>query len=339
MESRSIRKCLLVLTALIAVWSGAILGCNSYQNGMEFSIKHLSQSYYKGADKLDILFVVDNSLGMLDEQEKLGTRIENFLQKLEGIQWQVGITTTDTSAHALFGLGGKLLRFSNGDQILTSDSPNYQELFLETVSRDEDIKICQDDPNISCPSRFPRPFKAITGAIEKRDTLNQGFFREGADLAVIIISDSDHSNVNDETSPEDVVNAFRAVWGFEKQFRVYGLIIEPNDSGCLENQSNQLNGTTDAAYGIQIADLALETLGKTGSVCLDDYSESLADVGNDARELVHSLSLENEPMASSVQITFEPAENAVSWNVEGALVQFDENLKPGTQLTIEYNSK
>lgn len=318
----------------------ATTGCNSaIQNGTEFSIKHFSQSYYKGQDKLDVLFVVDNSLGMLEEQTKLGARIESFLGNLEGIEWQVGVTTTDTSAHAIFGLRGELLQFSNGEKMLTAQSSDYQNLFLETITRDEDIKICQEDESISCPSRFSRPFKAILGAIEKRDNLNQNFFREGADLAVVIISDTDHSTVNDTTTVDGVLAEFHSVWGYSKQLRVYAMIIEPDDQGCFETQSGQLNATTDAAYGTQIADLVAETLGQTGNICQDDYGDSLAAVGSDARQLVRSLYLENEPVPSTVTIVFEPAENKVSWTVDGQTIQFDESLKPDTQLTVEYNSK
>ncbi len=47
--------------------------------------------------KVDILFVVDNSASMKFEQQSMANRTSHFLSILKGLDWQIGITTTDPS--------------------------------------------------------------------------------------------------------------------------------------------------------------------------------------------------------------------------------------------------
>lgn len=51
-------------------------------------------------NRLDLLFVVDNSSGMCEEQASLAENLGDFVNALEGVDFQIGITTTQLQEHA-----------------------------------------------------------------------------------------------------------------------------------------------------------------------------------------------------------------------------------------------
>src|SRR6185503_1771642 len=59
---------------------------------------------------VDILMVVDNSCSMVEEQDKLASNFQSFIDAFEGVDvdWQIAVTTTDTLSEGFTGhmLGG-----------------------------------------------------------------------------------------------------------------------------------------------------------------------------------------------------------------------------------------
>src|SRR5690606_34653408 len=45
--------------------------------------------------KVDVLIVIDNSGSMEYEQRNMAQRVRNFISILRGLDWQIGVTTTD----------------------------------------------------------------------------------------------------------------------------------------------------------------------------------------------------------------------------------------------------
>ena len=66
---------------------------------------------------VDILFVVDNSGSMLEEQANMDQRIANFLSNLQGVSnWQIAVVTTDPSVDpACDSCDGKFLKLNSMD--------------------------------------------------------------------------------------------------------------------------------------------------------------------------------------------------------------------------------
>ncbi|MCB0370011.1 MAG: hypothetical protein KDD45_11450, partial [Bdellovibrionales bacterium] len=48
-------------------------------------------------NKVDILIVIDNSGSMSYEQSEMAKRFSGFVESLNGLDWQLGITTTDVT--------------------------------------------------------------------------------------------------------------------------------------------------------------------------------------------------------------------------------------------------
>ena len=86
---------------------------------------HFDYQVCSGNEKVDILFVDDNSASMYTEQTKMGDKFPDFADALSGLDFQIGITTTDLAQ------GGSLLPFPNGSTVLHPTMANYQNLFLQ----------------------------------------------------------------------------------------------------------------------------------------------------------------------------------------------------------------
>jgi hypothetical protein len=194
--------------------------------------------------KVDILFVVDNSGSMTDEQVKLGPALSSFISSLARIDWQIGITTTDISSGP-HGIKGSLVTMKGaGTKILNKNVPDYNTVFANTVVRDELVGCTSQ----TCPSGDERPLEAIRMAIDKRNSDNAGFFRSGADLATVILSDEDEGSIGTGTTGQMVVDAVTAAFG-TKTYTGFGIVIVPGDTACFNSQT-----TSQGKYGTFAAD-------------------------------------------------------------------------------------
>ncbi|MCB0412333.1 MAG: hypothetical protein KDD22_07395, partial [Bdellovibrionales bacterium] len=141
--------------------------------------------------QVDMLFVVDNSASMYVEQKKIANQFPNFLDQLRDLDYHIAIITTDVTSG-----GGKFLSFPNGESFLSNPEFNSSvhnkniQHFQETIERPETLKC---DNNGSCPSSDERGIKAANMAFQRSE--NGSFFRAGAHLAIVFISDEDVRSV------------------------------------------------------------------------------------------------------------------------------------------------
>lgn len=280
--------------------------------------------------KVDILFIVDNSFSMLDSQRKLGDRLASFISGLGGIDWQIGVTTTDTSSGP-FGLKGALSKLDGlASKILTKNTPDYINVFKETVVRKESIGC-----GLTCPSNDERPMEALAGAIAKRDTDNAGFFRSSADLAVVVLSDEDERSHGGSSAfkPDSALAAFASAFGLQKLITAFGLIIEPGDTSCKSQEG------LDGAYGTFVDRLAQLTGGQTGSICSADYGPSLQSIGKRIREVSVAIDLKVAPLSSTVMLNIKPFDADLKWSIDGRQIKFNKAPKKGTHIKVSYLAK
>ena len=284
--------------------------------------------------KVDILIVDDNSASMLERQQKMAARMGPFIATLGNIDWQIGITTTDTS-DGPWGIKGSFIDLKGATgNVLSRYTPNYGDVFKATIVRDETANC--PNPDAICPSSDERPLQAIVEAIGKRNTDNVGFFRDSASLAVIILSDEDESYAlapNIPVPPQMVVNTVRAVFGPNKTFATYGIINRPEDQTCVE--ANTLN-SGDRHPSIYAEELIKLTGGVTGSVCDTDYVTALSAIGKSLSTNASSITLRGLPIPESVKIKIEPYDPDLTYVLSGSQIIFNHLPKKGTRVTVEY---
>lgn len=295
----------------------------------------------KGAGGMvDILFVDDNSGSMAPDQNALATKFASFASALTSVNWNIGITTTDCSSGP-YGICGSLLQFAGtGLSILTKAVPNFQQAFANTIRRPETydpvtMKECGETN--SCPSGDEVALAASISAMKKKDGDNRGFFRDGADLSIVYLSDEDEKSTGGAGATEaaEVISEFGKIWPLDKKFVAYGIVIQPGDTACLAEQRAQ-SSNSGGAYATKISDLALATGGATYSICDDDYSLTLQDIGLNVTRYSKTTTLAQTPIAGSVRVVFTPTWNSTI-TVSGRNVTINNPAPLGTIVEIYYN--
>lgn len=265
---------------------------------------------------------------------------------------------------------GGLVPFSN-NLYLTPAVANRVDLFNQNVVRPETLQCEQFIANwvqsnglqstetsaeyarqykINCPSGDERGVYAASLAIAK----NQSGFIRGSDshLAVIFLSDEDvRSGLYDKISgyqlaaedqPAHLIQSIYSKFGNNKGMSIHSISVK--DSSCLAQQNDQTLGTppvsmtrgmVKGSIGAVYQTFAARGWGKNVDICFDDYTSQLGDITAHILEKVSSVTLQcSAPEDLSVELI--PANNSISYALEGKTIKFSQNLAIGTQVKLSY---
>jgi hypothetical protein len=179
-QLRSMRARTALLASLLAAFTGC--ACDTVPSD---AIEECSATQVvPGAVTTDILFVIDDSGSMSEEQTTLRAGLAAFIQALDASpianDFQIGVTTTS------------VVDFDTAD-----DGVSGGDLVAPGIMRASDANLVSDFQaavlvGTGGPGR-EQPFTAARRAIEKSVAggANEGFLRPGAELAVIFLSDED----------------------------------------------------------------------------------------------------------------------------------------------------
>lgn len=168
------------------------------------------------AEGLDLLFVIDNSNSMREEQASLVANFSRFVNVLQELDSglpdiHIGVVTTNVGA-GQFGISGCEGEGDNGILVNTpSGACNApSDRYISDIASSDGTRIRNYDGTLaetfSCIAEvgvtgcgFEQPLEAMVRALDGSNPQNAGFLRPEALLAVVIISDEDDcsvSNVN-----------------------------------------------------------------------------------------------------------------------------------------------
>ena len=262
---------------------------NQSQKAISFEVTSLYRTLkqtiaVKENKKVDILFVVDNSGSMQYEQKSMASRVKNFLDVVQGLDWQAAVTTTDPS-HSTYG-DGRLVAMKglSGTYILNSnmDPALSKSVLSNTLQRSE------------TGSGSEQGIYATYRALERGVTsagVNRSFVREGAQLAVVVISDEDESANGVKNDPTNLISYIQNSFGGQKGFSFHSIIARPGDKACLNGEG--------ATAGYRLQKMAQLTGGLVGDVCALDYAAQMQGVAEGVRATLKTLTLSCEPVEDS----------------------------------------
>ncbi len=177
---------------------------------------------------LDILFLVDNSRSMKEEQDSLKANFHRFIDVLESAQGglpniHIGVTTSDLGTStsdgstdgSRFGCtnggdGGMLRPLASGARYIIDEDDghggrtrNYTGALADAFTEIADVGI------LGCG--IEQHLGAVARALDPTNAVNQGFLRDSAYLAIVVIADEDdcsmaHTGLFDGTTDADAVN-------------------------------------------------------------------------------------------------------------------------------------
>jgi hypothetical protein len=311
--------------------------------------------------KVDILWVVDVSGSMSEEQTYLGQNFTNFINALSGsgIDFTTAVTSTDACHDQVpddlaqrvcpVEYGGTVHHRgtfigNQGEQILMANQPDLVDKFREYTSL-----------GIS-GSGFEHGLYSSQLAIAK--TLgggNPAFLREGAHLAVIVVSDEEddgiglgmldaYTNVNFVAQgattfryTDDDLISYLGQHRPAGKFSVSAITGTrlANGSMCSAPHSQPKE------EGTQYIKAAQKTGGVIQSICDTNWSQSLTDIGKDLASQITQIALEGTPDPSSIKVYVNGTETS-AWTYISASksVKFnaDSVPAPGSAIRVTYRT-
>jgi hypothetical protein len=222
----------------------------------------------------DVLFVVDNSDSMAEEQSSLASNFGGFMDLFLAaeLDYHLGVIATDMEDPDHSGL------LINGPGGLWID---------ETFTRDDAIDSFAERVQIGTGgSRLEKGLEATYTAIEGLgDGDNAGFYRDDAFLAIVVVSDED------DYSTAISVTTFKT-WleGLKDDVeKVNFSAVVSLDSGCPTEP------------GLDYIDVAEAFGGVTASICASDWDSVLADLGLAAAGLQREFFLAEVPVQETIE--------------------------------------
>jgi len=286
-------------------------------------------------NKLDILVVADTSLSMNSQLLEIGTEFRKFVPSLQGVDWTLGITTTNMDY--AYDLNGNLtnltdyndLKILNPLQSGAVDILDWAMSFYDCFDSDSDGWLWAP-----CTIGDEEPLKASVMAIKSGS--NSPLYRSDSNLSILYVQDEDEFDTDGDTyTPQHVIDAFDTQFGKTKKLTAYGIIIEPGDAACLEEETGYFEDP-GASYAYTIAELAKRTGGATHSICDRNLKPIFDQIANDAKDnRFTEVTLQHQPIAGSVKVTMVPAQN-ITFSVKGKVVTLSSAPAPFTQVTVDY---
>lgn len=320
-------RCLVPFTiALLAA------GCASESDFQERTQK---DNWFQAANnEVDILWVVDNSCSMEEEQQTLAQGFQTFVAQMEasGTDFHIGVisTSVDYTSPDL----GKLL----GTPPYLTSSDDYVNGFIERATLGVDGS--DKEKGLEAAARALHPSLTAPGGY------NKGFLRPAAELLVVFVSDeedcSDEGALGDQPAEEcyrqdellvpvsDYVKTFQNMKDSKDMVQV-GAIVGVQNAACA-----------DAFPGSRYIQLSKFTGGLVGDICLADWSGLLLDLGLTATGIRTEFQTKFVAQPDSIQLFVDDVEmvdgSDYSYDQELCMLQFTPAAVPdrGAEIRAEY---
>lgn len=318
---------------------------NEQGSGEEVTGSYVSKSKSVSIDafhnnKVDLLVVIDNSGSMKTEQQNMAARFSTLLDQLDGLDWQVGVVTTDVTDDNQLR-DGRLLKSTSGNYILTSKmSPDLAKAeFAQIIQRPEEGS--SSEQGIKATYRTLE--RAIDSSMQAVNQPNRDLIRNDAALAVLVVTDANETpqKYDKRNSGSELVNFVTDTWKGKKNFVFNSIVVNSGDSACLSKDGNE-------GYGFDYEKLSKATNGFIGTVCATDYGSQLKVIGETVVEQVQSIMLECAPADSdgdgnlNILVRHKSPmgiiQTLTDYKVEGLSLKFSTSPPEGV-IDIQYSCK
>lgn len=233
----------------------------------------------RGYRQLDILWVIDNSGSMGDDQENVigntGRFIDQFAKFTE-LDWKMGLISTDEENTPYVGFSPA----SALDRMVSEPVKLFQSAVrrLGTEGSGEE--------------------KVFTPVMHTL-TVHTDFLRKKAILALIIVTDAMEQSKG--VDAPKFLKFLTRLKGDSKKILVYG-VLGARDLGCHDKGEE---GSWDYA-GSVYEKIITKTKSKAYPLCNEHFGDQLANIGKDLVKRVKTLRvpLKTKPVSSSVKVTY-----------------------------------
>ncbi|MFP2958272.1 choice-of-anchor D domain-containing protein [Myxococcus sp. 1LA] len=231
--------------------------------------------------KVDVLFVVDNSGSMMEEQQSLGQNFAAFLSaaNVASVDYRIGVTTTgldpspggwsECPGGAQGGENGRLFPVDGSrPRIITPATPDAAGVFANNTR----VGVCHwNEQGLEAAYRAladPLLYNNDDPRTPQLEDGNGGFLRDDARLAIIFVSDEEDFSTQPVSFYETYLLALK---GNDRSKLSVNAIVGPADlSRC----------PTSSSSGSRYIQLAEATGGVVDSICTPNWAGSLENLSD-----------------------------------------------------------
>jgi hypothetical protein len=229
---------------------------------------------------VDVLWVVDNSDSMAEEQQALADSFQDFYKFISNTaSFHIGVISTDV--HNPYHCG-KLL---GNTRIITNETPNAEEVFRENVN--VGIGGTGDEQGFNA-AHLALSEPLISGH-------NAGFLQEDAHLFIIFVSDEDDGSFGE-------VKYYLRVFENIKGKGNDGIIKAAAVVGDVPEVPEECRTEKNVRPGERYAELAETSGGIVLSICDDNFAANLDQLGFSAAGLKRHFPLSRRADPGSIQV-------------------------------------
>lgn len=303
----------LIRTLVLSMPAIGLIACSG--GNTSYSMLATGQSFKQATvnSKVDLLWVIDNSLSMIPLQQNLTNNFGYFMTDFvgKGYDYRLAVTTSDAYlAGANYHNQPSLARWRDGVNsthtgvfVITPATVNPINTFVTNASQG------------ASGSGDERIFQSFQEALSS--SLNTDFLRPDSFFGMIILSDEDdfsdpnraegdfsggdhdYSDPGLETVASQVsyLDTLTQTTGSHRRYSVSAITVL--DSACQSSHSAQSASTIIGTRYIQLANA---TNGVLGSVCDSSFANSLAAIQQRILELSTAFPLEGTPKVDTIQV-------------------------------------
>jgi hypothetical protein len=285
----------------------------STTGGSTGSVSQTDNFQQADKSKLDILWIIDNSGSMADEQTALGTNFDAFINEFidTNVDFKMAITTTDTSSSSK---KGKMV--TGSDTKLTSAkaqaNPNQFKADFRNL-----VKVGTSG------SGYEKGLAASEGFMEKYAA---SFIRPEAYLAVVVVTDEDDQSADAPKAYMDFLKSFKSNAGKVKLYSICDVYKRgPNTQGYTQGCDRYIDAANHAAGVVE--DI------------YNDFYLSLRNMGESIINLLDSFALSKNPVVSSIVVKVNGnIETNYTYDASTRSIKFDANHVPayGSNIDVTY---
>jgi hypothetical protein len=281
-----------------AVAALALAGCFGAHDVVVGDLREVVELPAVPDKDLDILFVIDNSASMADKQQSLADNFPRLVEALDTLDigqpnYHIGVVTSDMGTASLedvpappVGSGIGACGGTGDNGLLQHDSPDLHGTFISvthlsdgTVDKnfDGDLETVFSDiakvGDVGCG--FEQHFSAMQRAFE--NTQNDGFLRDDANLAVVILADEDDCSL----SHGGLLGFDDPSLGPLDSYRCtkFGVVCDPDDPDHPNANQQSCRPRSDSPYVADVQPFADALVALKG----DPRKVMVATIAGDAR--------------------------------------------------------
>jgi len=274
------------------------MACNDQEFSRRIEVDTFAQA---PSNQVDVLWVIDNSRSMAEEQASVAASTQAFVTNLEasGMDFHLGVITTDMDASNEYA--GVLL---GNPPVLDASVANYVSLFQQRVQ----VSTGGSDQEKGLEAAITALTPPLT------DSRNVGFLRPDAMLNIIFLSDendcSDFGALGADASGEqcyteseklepvsDLVARLRDAKLDPSRINVSGIIGPPQVDACADTVPGH-------RYEVAIAAFA----GISADICTPAYDSIMEDLGLIATGIWDTFALSYVPDPDTMEVAILPAD-------------------------------